>query len=127
MKRREFIAGLGGAVAWPVVARAQQGERVRRVGVLSLGEADEPPYYLGLWRDELQKLGWDEGRNLRLDVRFVGAGDIDRARAGVADLVRLAPDVIFLIGAQLLSPRNKKRKQFPSCSWGVVTLSKPGG
>ena len=78
--------------AWPILSRAQQGERVRLVGVLSLAatEADS----LGLRKmiyEELQKLGWIEGRNLRLDYRF--EAEPDRIRAAAADLVRLAPDV----------------------------------
>lgn len=113
MRRRESIAGLGGAAVWPRGARAQAGERVRRVGVLSLGEANEPSIFLRVWREELQKLGWDEGRNLRLDVRFVGAGDIDRARAGAADLVGLAPDVIFLIGGAAFDAAQQETKTIP--------------
>ena len=93
MRRRDFIAGLGSAAAWPVLARAQQGERVRRVGVLlAPTEADS----LGLRKmiyEELQKLGWIEGRNLRLDYRF--GAEPDRIRSGAADLVRLGPDVTF--------------------------------
>jgi putative tryptophan/tyrosine transport system substrate-binding protein len=112
MRRREFIAGLG-AAAWPLAARAQQGDRVRRVGVLSPGEADEPPFYLRPWGDELQKLGWDEGRNLRIDVRFVGVGDIDRAHTGAVDLVRLAPEVIFLIGGPALVAAQQETKTIP--------------
>jgi len=100
MRRREFIAGLGGAVAWPLAARAQQGERVRRIGVLqTLGsESDQVQQtYLRSMRDALAKLGWIEGRNLRTDVRF-GAGEADRIRALAAELVSLNPDVIFTGG-----------------------------
>ena len=75
MRRREFTAGLGGAVAWPLVARAQQGDRVRRVAVLALGDELSPEAP----RDELKKLGWTEGGNLRLDARF-GGGDSNRTR-----------------------------------------------
>jgi putative tryptophan/tyrosine transport system substrate-binding protein len=117
MKRREFIARLGSAAAWPLAALAQQGDRV---GVLSVGEADEQTVLLRLWRDELQKLGWDEGRNLRIDVRFVGAGDIDRAHAGAADLVSLAPDVIFVIGGPALVAAQQGTKTIPNSYriWG---------
>ena len=93
LRRREFITGLGGAVAWPLAARAQQGERVRRVGVLSLGTEADQLALRKLIYEELQKLGWVEGRNLRLDYRF--AVGLDRIHAAAADLVRLAPDVIF--------------------------------
>jgi putative ABC transport system substrate-binding protein len=94
MKRREFIAGLG-AAAWPVVARAQQGERVRRVGYLSVGDSNRRVFAL---REDLAKLGWAECRNLRLEVRF-GANDEDLIRAYAAELVGLAPDVIVSSGA----------------------------
>jgi putative ABC transport system substrate-binding protein len=94
LRRREFIAGIGGAAAWPLAASAQQGERVRRVGVLSLAATEADSLDLRkLIYEELQKLGWIEGRNLRLDYRF--AVGLDRIRAAAADLVRLAPDVIF--------------------------------
>jgi putative tryptophan/tyrosine transport system substrate-binding protein len=95
MRRREFIAGLGGAAAWPLAARAQQGERMRRVGYLGVG--DDGPDVSAL-REELAKLGWAEGRNLRLEVRF-GANDEDRIRAYAAELVGLAPDAIVSSGA----------------------------
>jgi ABC-type uncharacterized transport system substrate-binding protein len=97
MRRREFVTLAGGAAAaWPVAAHAQQDGRVRRVGVLaSRGEGD--PYQkanlAALW-DELAKLGWVEGRNLRIDVRFP-AGNPARIRAYAAELVSLAPDVIL--------------------------------
>jgi putative ABC transport system substrate-binding protein len=96
MRRREFIVGLGGAaVAWPLGAWAQQNERMRRVGVLS--NRAETVFGMTpiqeLLRDELKKLGWIEGRNLRPDFRFDN-GDAAQTRAFAADLVQLAPDVI---------------------------------
>src|SRR6516164_10273325 len=99
MQRRDFITFLGGAaVAWPLAARAQQGERVRRVGMLNgpLAESDPTAQtQIAAFRDGLAKLGWVEGRNLRLDFRF-GGGDGDRIRAYAAELVRLAPDAIVI-------------------------------
>jgi putative ABC transport system substrate-binding protein len=97
MRRREFIAGLGSAAAWPVVARAQQGERMRRVGLLSVTDGNGNPNLAFGLREQLAKLGWAEGRNLRLEVRF-GANDEDRIRAYAAELVGLAPDVIVSSG-----------------------------
>jgi putative ABC transport system substrate-binding protein len=99
MRRREFIAGLGGAAAWPVVARAQQGERVRRVGVLAAYAEADPE---GLTRFQasfrtLVDLGWAEGRNVRFDVRWAGA-DIARQRWYAHELVALGPDVILVNG-----------------------------
>ena len=93
MRRREFIAGLG-AAAWPMGARAQQGDRVRRIGLLlSGGSANEN---FRTFRDAMAKLGWIEGRNLRIDFRAGGAGgnDPDRIRASAIELVGLAPDAI---------------------------------
>jgi putative ABC transport system substrate-binding protein len=81
MRRREFITGLGGAVAWPLAARAQQGGRVRRIGVqMNWNESDpEAKRYLSAFVQELAELGWTDGRNIRIDVRWA-AGDVDRAR-----------------------------------------------
>ena len=97
MRRREFIAGIGSAAAWPVVARAQQGERMRRVGFLSVGDGTGNPNLAFALQEELAKLGWVEGRNLRLEGRF-GANDEDRIRAYAAELVGLAPDLIVCSG-----------------------------
>jgi len=97
MRRREFIAGIGSAAAWPVVARAQQGERMRRVGFLSVGDGTGNPNLAFALQEELAKLGWVEGRNLRLDFRF-GANDEARIRAYAAELVGLAPDLIVCSG-----------------------------
>jgi putative ABC transport system substrate-binding protein len=96
MRRREFISLLGGAAAaWPLAARAQQDGRVRRVGLLSGGAENDPtwPGNVAALREGLAKLGWIEGRNLRIDFRF-SAGEPDRMRAYAAELVSLAPDLI---------------------------------
>jgi putative tryptophan/tyrosine transport system substrate-binding protein len=91
--RREFIAGLGGAAAWPVVAQAQQGERLRRIGVLTFAAEETEIGRMRAFREALRKLGWIDGRTLQIDFRF-GAGDPDRTRALAAELVSLGPDVI---------------------------------
>jgi putative ABC transport system substrate-binding protein len=97
MKRRTFIAGFGSAAAWPLVARAQQGERIRRVGVLWYGTGNNDPQVQPLvaaFRVELGKLGWAEDHNLRMDYRFDG-GDPIRRLTYAEELVNLGPDVIF--------------------------------
>ena len=90
MRRREFIAGLGSAAAWPVVAEAQQADRVRRIGVLlSYGETDpEPKIWLSRFTQGLAGLGWTDGRNLRMDVRWA-AGNVERMGMFAKELVAL--------------------------------------
>ena len=85
MRRRTFIAALGGAAAWPLAARAQQGERTRRVGVLMglVSDAPEGRVYLAAFTRGLQELGWIVGRNVQIDTRW-GAGDLDRFRKEAA-------------------------------------------
>jgi putative ABC transport system substrate-binding protein len=98
VKRREFITLLGGAAAtWPLTARAQPSERVRVVGMLIAGSADDPTFKLRLaaTREALARLGWVEGRNLRTEVHY-GTGDTERTRDGATALVGLAPDVILV-------------------------------
>jgi putative ABC transport system substrate-binding protein len=115
LKRREFIALLGGAAAaWPLAARAQQGGRVRRVGVLLFGaETDPAPFEnLKVLREELKKLGWTEGGNLQLDVRF-GGGDFNRTRANAAELVNLAPDAILAITGAAVDAALQQTKTIP--------------
>jgi putative ABC transport system substrate-binding protein len=91
MRRREFIAGLGSAAAWPVVARGQQGERVRRIGVLQWGDETDP--VLKAFVQALADLGWTDGRNVRMDLRWGGGGDTNRIRALAQELVGLRPDI----------------------------------
>jgi putative ABC transport system substrate-binding protein len=96
LQRREFITFLGGAAAWPLAARAQQGERVRRIGVLlPYDENDpEPKRRVSAFAQALAGLGWTDGRNVRMDLRWAG-GDINRIRALAQELVGLQPDIIL--------------------------------
>jgi putative ABC transport system substrate-binding protein len=99
MKRRDVITLLGGAAAWPLAARAQQSERVRRVGVLIAGPENDPfnQSLAAAFRQRLKELGWSEGDNLRIDFRW-GAVNPSLAAAAAAELVRLGPDVILVSG-----------------------------
>jgi putative ABC transport system substrate-binding protein len=96
LRRREFIAGLGGAAAlWPLAARAQRGDRVRRIGYLAPVDENDPvvkPYFAA-FTQALADLGWTDGRNVRMDLRYAG-GDINRMRALARELVSLQPDII---------------------------------
>jgi putative tryptophan/tyrosine transport system substrate-binding protein len=101
MRRREFVSLLAGAAAaWPLVARAQQGARMRRIGVLAgLAENDpEMQAQLTALQEGLNKLGWTEGHNVQIDYRW-SAGDPDHIRKNVADIVALAPDVVLAVAA----------------------------
>ena len=95
IRRREFITLLGGA-AWPLAAGAQQGNRVRRIGVLISGDENDPVWKprLSAFTQALAGLGWTDGRNMRLDLRWYGA-DINRMRALAQELVGLQPDIIM--------------------------------
>src|SRR5262245_17985455 len=105
MKRREFITLLGGVVAWPLAARAQQSERMRRIGVLTAFTPNdqESRARIAAFQQGLQKLGWTDGGNVRIDTRWA-AGDVDFFRRYAAELVALAPDVILANGALALRP-----------------------
>jgi putative ABC transport system substrate-binding protein len=104
VKRREFITLLGGAATWPLAARAQQGEQVRRIGVLMPLAADDPEGQsrVAAFAQGLQQSGWTIGRNVRIDTRWA-AGDAERIRKYAAELAALAPDVI-LAGAGAVVP-----------------------
>src|SRR5262245_21481087 len=106
VRRREFITLLGGAaVAWPLAARAQQSERLRRIGVLMSYAADDPAGQTRLltFAQALAQLGWTEGRNVRVDIRW-GAGSPERIRSYAAELVALAPDVILAVASVTTGP-----------------------
>src|SRR5499427_8341395 len=96
MKRRTFIAGLGGAAAWPVVARSQQGDRVRRIGVLVPAAADDAEYQarVGAFLQGLALLGWTIGRNVDIDTRWATANAAEIRKHG-AELAALPADVIL--------------------------------
>jgi putative ABC transport system substrate-binding protein len=100
MRRRQFIAGLGSAAAWPVVARTQQAERMRRIGVLMNLAPDDPEGQarIGAFLQGLQETGWSLGRNIRIDHRW-GLGDADLYRRSADELVALVPDAILASGS----------------------------
>ena len=115
MKRREFIAALGGAVAWPLSARAQQPERLRHIGMLNgLGQDDpEAQARIAVFEQTLQQLGWVVGRNLKIEVRQIGGNDVDRLRSDAAEMVALAPDVILTIGSVAVAPLQQATRTIP--------------
>src|SRR6516164_2994098 len=93
LRRREFIAALGGAAAWPLAARAQQRERMRRIGVLMQFDENDPRAKLpSAFTQALAALGWTDGRNVRIDLRYAG-GDTNRIRALAQELVGLQPNL----------------------------------
>ena len=94
--RRKFISALGGAtIAWPLAARGQQGERMRRIGMLMTPAENDPAASSGVaaFRQGLHELGWSERRNLQIDYRW-GGGDIDRIRTFAKELIELSPDIV---------------------------------
>jgi putative ABC transport system substrate-binding protein len=101
MRRREFIAFAGGAAAWPMIAHAQQTDKMRRIGVLTTAEEDNSVYKerLDAFLRTLERLGWTEGRNIRIEARASGA-DIATTRRYAAELIALRPDVIVASGSQ---------------------------
>lgn len=100
MRRRDFIGAVGSAIAWPFAARAQSAERIRLIGLLNILGSDDPEarVRLAIFQQALQQLGWEVGRNLKIENRQVG-GDIDRLHRYATELVALAPDVIVSIGS----------------------------
>src|SRR6516162_10237248 len=116
MRRREFITLLSGvaAVAWPILARSQQSEQMRRIGVLRNGAADDPLGQAGLtaFRQVLQQLGWSEGRNMRIDIRY-GEGRAAEIRRHAGELAALAPDVLFCTGTAGLAPLLQATRTIP--------------
>ena len=137
MRRREFIALLGGAAAWPLAARAQHGERMRRIGVLLPFSADdaESQVRVGAFLQTLALSGWSIGRNLRIDIRWAGI-NADDIRRHAAELAALAPDVIIAHGASTVRPLQQATRSVPivfpvvgdPVGAGIVgSLARPGG
>jgi putative ABC transport system substrate-binding protein len=137
VKRRTFIAGLG-AAAWPVVARAQQGDGMRRIGVLMPIDENDPEMKLrySAFTQGLADLGWIEGRNVRMDLRWDG-GDTNRMRAFAQELVGLQPDIIVTNGTGTRTVTLQRETQTipivvvnasdPVASGIVARLDRPGG
>jgi putative ABC transport system substrate-binding protein len=121
MRRRQFIRLLGGAATWPLAARAQQPQRMRRIGVLMNLAADDPesPIRIAAFAQGLQELGWTVGRNVRIDTRW-GASDVDRARRYAAELLALAPDVILASGAPSVAALQRATRTVPIVFANVV-------
>jgi putative ABC transport system substrate-binding protein len=137
LKRRAFITLLGGAAAWPLAARAQQAERVRRIGVLMNLAADdaEGQARLAAFLQGLQEAGWAVGQNVRIDLRW-GAGDPDRFRKQAAELVALTPDVVLASSLPVVGPLLQATRTVPIVFVQVVdpvgaglvaSLAQPGG
>jgi putative tryptophan/tyrosine transport system substrate-binding protein len=137
VKRREFVTLLGGAAAgWPLAARAQQGERMRRIGVLmDLAENDpEGQARIAAFLQGLTQLGWTDGRNVRIDIRWATSSDDIRKYSG--ELIALAPDVILATGTPSLAPLHQVTRTVPIVFVNVVdpvgggfvdSLARPGG
>ena len=138
LRRREFITLLGGAAAaWPLAARAQRGDRVRRIGMLTPLQADDQENQTrnAVFLQALQDLGWTVGRNIRIDYRW-GAGSAEFYRKRVTDLVGLAPDVIVTNGTSTIGPALQTTRTVPIVFVNVTdpvaggfveSLSRPGG
>jgi putative tryptophan/tyrosine transport system substrate-binding protein len=139
IERRKFLATLGGAAAaWSLTARAQQRERMRRIGVLMSYAADDPAGQARLlaFAQELAQSGWIDGRNVRIDVRWGGAVDPERIRSYAAELVALAPDVIVASGSAVVGSLLQATRAVPIVfaqvaepvgAGFVQSLPRPGG
>src|SRR5262245_17466545 len=105
MNRRSFITLVGGAAVWPLAARAQQGERMRRIGVLvPLVEDDTfAKEQVGTFVTALRQMGWIDGRNVRIDIRWAGPNPSD-IRRHATELLALNPDVVLAYGSSTVGP-----------------------
>jgi putative ABC transport system substrate-binding protein len=137
LNRREFITLLDGAAAWPLAARAQQPDKMRRVGVLMTLAADDPQSMarIAAFLQGLQQLGWTDGRDVRIEYRW-GAADADRIRKGAAELVALTPDVILSVGTPGVTALQQVTRTIPIVfvtvadpvgAGLVASLARPGG
>ena len=115
MRRREFIAGLASAAAWPLVARAQQGRVMRRIGVFSNLTADDPEAQTrnAAFLQGLQELGWTVGRNVQIDYRWGAVGDADQIQRYATELASLAPEVIVATGGSTVGALQRATRTRP--------------
>ena len=121
IRRREFIAGLGGAAAWPLAARAQQGDRVRRIGVLMPFDENDAlaKTLFSTFIQALAGLGWTVGSNVSIDLRWAG-GDINRIRALAQELVGLQPDIIATDSTPATAALQRETRTIPIVFAGVT-------
>jgi len=137
MRRRDFITLIGGSATWPLAARAQQGERMRRIGVLTNFSADDRAGQARVlaFAQALAQLGWIDGRNARIDIRW-GASDPEHIRRYAAELIALAPDVILTVASAITGPVLQVTRDVPIvfvqvaepvAAGFVETLARPGG
>src|SRR6516225_821468 len=138
MRRREFITLLGGAAAWPLAARAQQSDQRRRIGVLTALADDDPENQARRagFRLGLEKRGWSEGRNVRIDYRFAPAASPDQVQLFAKELVALRPDVIFTHTTSVVTALQRETRAIPIVftaiadpigSGFIASLPHPGG
>jgi putative ABC transport system substrate-binding protein len=123
MRRREFITFLSTATAWPFALRAQQVEGKRRIAVLMNRVAEDPEGQarVAAFREALQKLGWNDGSNVQLDIRW-SADDVERERSGATELLALAPDVVFASGTLSVAALQHAGHRLPIVFVGVTDL-----
>jgi putative ABC transport system substrate-binding protein len=137
IRRREFITLLGGVAVRPIAARAQQAERMRRIGVLLPSAADDAVYQarMAVFLGGLQQLGWTDGRNVRIDTRWAGS-DADLIRRYAGELVALGPDVVMAFGSTALPPLQQLTRAIPIVfalvadpvgAGYIESLARPGG
>src|SRR5262249_10322723 len=138
MRRREFIAGIGSAAAWPLAARAQQTERMRRIGVLMAYDENDPAGKLrySAFTQALADLGWTDGRDVRMDLRWHGDDDNNRIRVLAKELVGLQPDIIVTNQTSTTVAFQRETRTIPIvfasmsdpvASGIVARLDRPGG
>ncbi|HYV70133.1 MAG TPA: ABC transporter substrate-binding protein [Pseudolabrys sp.] len=137
VRRREFITLIGGAVALPFTARARQGERMRRIGVLMPEAENDPetPAWVAAFQQSLEKLGWSVGRNILIDYHWY-LGEVERARAAITQMLPHAPDLILAVGSPAVVVAQETTRTIPVVFVGVsepiaqgfvASLARPGG
>src|SRR5438874_6427605 len=138
LQRRAFVSLLGATVAWPLTAHAQRPDRMRRIAVISQLAADDPETQarMAAFHQGLQEAGWSVGRNLRIDYRWGRAGDAERTRQHIAEVIALAPELIFAIATSTVTPLLQTTRTIPVvfvqvtdpvASGFVASLARPGG